>query len=82
MPVDGAREVFRERDGARHKAGGSWFALLVVLGVLAAVAFGWWAVGITPPPQQRVSQGPPSVTSPDTTVQPRTTVPEGGSNPT
>ena len=82
MPVDGAREVFRERNRGRDEVGGSWFALLVVLGVLAAVAFGWWAVGITPPAQQRMSQAPPSVTSPDTTVQPRTTVPEGGSNPT
>jgi hypothetical protein len=81
MPVDGTREVFRERSRATESAG-SWFAVLVVLGVLAAVAFAWWAVGITPPSEPRVSQAPPSVTSPDSTVQPRTTVPEGGSSPT
>jgi len=50
----------------------------VVLGVIAAIAFGWWAIGTTPVVEKRVSQAPPTVTSPDTSVQPRTTVPEGG----
>ena len=43
MPVDGTREVFRERSRATDESSGSWFAVLVVLGVLAAVAFAWWA---------------------------------------
>jgi hypothetical protein len=53
----------------------------MVIGAIAAAAFGWWSVG-TAPLEKRVSQAPPSVTSPDTTMQPRTTIPEGGTSVT
>jgi hypothetical protein len=52
--------------------------MVLVLAAIAAVAFGLWSVGTTPVREKRVSQAPPTVTSPDTTVQPRTTLPEGG----
>jgi hypothetical protein len=65
----------------RRTGTGSFVAVLMVIGAIAAVAFGWWSVG-TAPLEKRVSQAPPSVTSPDTTMQPRTTIPEGGTSVT
>jgi cytoskeletal protein RodZ len=76
--IDGDRDVLVERRIERRAGPSDLLALLVILGVIAAVAFGWWSVGTTPLPQNRLSQAPPSVASPDTFVQPRTTVPEGG----
>ena len=72
------RDVFVERRRvADGRSGfGDWVALLIVIGVLFAIAFSWWTVGTTA--KQKVSQAPPSAASPDTTVQPRTTVPQGG----
>jgi hypothetical protein len=76
--IDEDRDVVVERRVERRAGGGDLVAVVVVLGAIAAVAFGWWSVGTTPHVEKRVSQAPPSVTSPDTTVQPRTTVREGG----
>jgi hypothetical protein len=75
--IDGDKDVVVERRLERAGAG-DMVSVIVVLGVIAAIAFGWWAVGTTPVVEKRVSQAPPTVTSPDTSVQPRTTVPEGG----
>jgi hypothetical protein len=75
--IDGDRDFVERRTGA-----GDFVAVLVVVGTIAAVAFGWWSVGTTPLVEKRVSQAPPSVTSPDKTVQPRTTIPEGGTSVT
>ena len=78
MPVDGDREVLVERRVVEpNRTGGSIASAFIVLCVLTAVAFGWWAVGTAPVPANRVSQSPPATTSPDTTVEPRTTLPEG-----
>jgi hypothetical protein len=78
--IDGDRDVVVERRVERRAGGSDLVAMIVVLGAIAAVAFGWWSVGTTPLVEKRVSQAPPSVTSPDTTVQPRTTVREGGAS--
>ena len=77
--IDGDRDVVVERRMERRTGAGDFVAVLLVLGAIAAVAFGWWSVGTT---QRRVSQAPPTVTSPDTTVQPGTTIPEGGTSAT
>jgi hypothetical protein len=81
MATEDEREVVVERrvDRANTAAGG-FAAVFIVLGVIAAVAIGWWAVGTTPLPDSKVSQVPPAATSPDTTSGPRTTGPEGGSS--
>lgn len=73
------REVVVERriDRANTAASGL-AAVVIVLGVIAAVAAGWWAVGTAPIPDNKISQAPAATTSPDT-VGPRTTAPEGGS---
>ncbi|MFM9849385.1 MAG: hypothetical protein ACKVP3_19760 [Hyphomicrobiaceae bacterium] len=76
MAAENEREVIVERRVEDNRLSGSLAAVFIVLGVIAAVAFGWWAIGTTPVPS-RVSQAPPGATSPDTTVEPRTTVPEG-----
>jgi hypothetical protein len=76
--VEGDRDVVVERRIERRAGGGDLVAVVVVLGTIAAVAFGWWSVGTTPVGEKRTSQAPPTVTSPDTMAQPRTTVPEGG----
>ena len=80
--IDGDRDVGVERRMERRTGAGDFVAVLLVLGAIAAVAFGWWSVGTTPLVEKRVSQAPPSVTTPDTTVQPRTTIPEGGTSVT
>ncbi len=77
MMIDGNRDVMVERRIERCTGAGDFVAVLVVLGTIAAVAFGWWSVGTAPLVERRVSQAPPPVTSPETTVQPRTSVPEG-----
>lgn len=78
MIVDGEREVLVERRVVeRDGTGGSIASAFIVLGALAAIAFGWWAVGTAPVPANRVSQSPPATASPDTSVEPRTTLPEG-----
>lgn len=74
--IDGESKVVVERRIERRAGGGPFVAVLIVLGVSAAIALGWWSVG-TPDPELRVSQTPPSIASPDTFVRPRTTVPEG-----
>jgi hypothetical protein len=78
--IDGDGDVLVERRIERRAGASDLLAVLVVLGAIAAVAFGWWSVGTTPRVEKRVTQAPPSVTSPDTTVQPRTTVREGGAS--
>lgn len=80
--IDGDRDVLVERRIERRAGASDLLAVLVVLGVIAVVAFGWWSVGTSPIVEKRVSLAPPSVTSPDTTVQPRTTIPEGGTSVT
>ena len=78
MAAEDEREVLVERRVVEdNRPSGSLAAVFIVLGVIAAVAFGWWAIGTTPVPGNRVSQAPPGATSPDTTIEPRTTVPEG-----
>ena len=76
--IDGDRDVVVERRIKRRAGASELLAVALVLGAIAAVAFGWWSVGTRPLNEKRLSQAPPSVTSPDTTVQPRTTVPESG----
>ena len=76
--IDGDRDVSVERHIEKRAGASDLLAVVVVLGVIAAIAFGWWSVGTRPVPEQRLSQAPPSVASPNTFVQPRTTVPEGG----
>ena len=76
--LDGDRDVVVER----RTGAGDFVAVLLVLGPIAAVAFGWWSVSTTSLVEKRVSRAPPTVTSPDTTVQPRTTIPEGGTSVT
>lgn len=81
MATEDERQVVVERRIDRANTATSGFAaVFIVLGVIAAVAAGWWAVGTTPVPDNKVSQAPPATTSPDTTLGPRTTVPEGGSS--
>jgi hypothetical protein len=80
--IDGDRNAMVERRIERRTGAGDFVAVLVVLGTIAAVAFGWWSVGTTPLVERRVSQAPTTVTSPDTTVQPGTTIPEGGTSAT
>jgi hypothetical protein len=78
--IDSDKDVVVERrlESVERAGAGDIVSVIVVLGVIAAIAFGWWAIGTTPVVEKRVSQAPPTVTSPDTSVQPRTTVPEGG----
>jgi hypothetical protein len=80
--IDGDKDVVVERRLERvERAGaGDIVSAMVGLGVIAAIAFGCGAIGTTPVEEKRVSQAPPTVTSPDTSVQPRTTVPEGGAS--
>jgi hypothetical protein len=60
MPVDGEKETVIERRVAEAPptAVGSIASFLIVLGVIAAVALGWWIVGTTPAPDSRSSQAP------------------------
>lgn len=76
MPVDGEQETIIERRvaGPRSSAAGSMTSVVIVLGVLAAIAFGWWAVGTTPVPDSRTQA--PSTTSADNPAS-RAALPEG-----
>jgi hypothetical protein len=67
MPVDGEKETVIERRVAEAPptAAGSITSFLIVLGVIVAVALGWWIVGTTPAPDSRSSQAP--ATTSDTT---------------
>jgi hypothetical protein len=71
MPVDGEKETVIERRVAEAPptAVGSIASLLIVLGVIAAVALGWWIVGTTPAPDNRTSQAP-AATSDTTSNKP------------
>jgi hypothetical protein len=78
MATKGDQEVVLERRVVASERQGGWLvAVLFVFGVLAAVAFAWWTVGTNPHTPPRFSQVPPEAASPDTSVQPRTTLPEG-----
>jgi hypothetical protein len=62
MPVDGEKEtIVQRRVEAQPSAAGSMASLLIVLGVIAAVALGWWVVGTTPAPDNGAAQ-PPAAT--------------------
>jgi hypothetical protein len=58
MPIDGEQETFIERRvaGPRESSAGPLASVLIVLGVIAAVALGWWVVGTAP--ANRASQTP------------------------
>jgi hypothetical protein len=43
--IDGDRNVVVERRIERRTGAGEFAAVVVVLGTIAAVAFGWWSVG-------------------------------------
>jgi hypothetical protein len=75
MPVDGDQETIIERrvSGPRPSAAGPMASVLIVLGVIAAVALGWWVVGTAPLPDNRSSQAPAA--SADNSA-PRATLPE------
>jgi hypothetical protein len=58
--IDGDRDFVERRTGA-----GDFVAVLVVVGTIAAVAFGWWSVGTTPlveKPRTTIPEGGTSVT--------------------
>jgi hypothetical protein len=76
MPVDGDQETVIERRvaGPRPSAAGPMASVLIVLGVIAAVAFGWWVVGTTPAPDGRTPEAP-NTTSADNPA-PRAALPE------
>ncbi len=75
MPVDGETERVIERRVVEpgSSSTGAIASAVIVLGVIAAVALGWWVVGTAPAPDNRTSQSPsasagksaPSATLPD-----------------
>jgi hypothetical protein len=75
MPVDGEQETIIERRVAsrRPSSAGPLASVLIVLGVIAAVALGWWVVGTAPLPDNRASQAPAASADNST---PRAALPE------
>ena len=63
MPVDGEKEtIVQRRVEAQPSAAGSIASLLIVLGVIAAVALGWWVVGTEPAPNNGTTSQTPAAT--------------------